>query len=156
VPSGVWRVKMFKVYGANPTPLAYAEVYSALQSGVMDGQENPFVQIYSGRFHEVQKYLSLTGHVYSPAYPVVGERWWQTLPAEVRSALERIAVETQEVAWREGERLDKELISKLSATLKVNEADKAAFIEASRPVYDEYAKEVPGGDALIKQFQTLM
>jgi tripartite ATP-independent transporter DctP family solute receptor len=156
VPSGVWRVKMFKVYGANPTPLAYAEVYSALQSGVMDGQENPFVQIYSGRFHEVQKYLSLTGHVYSPAYPVVGERWWQTLPAEVRSALERIAVETQEVAWREGERLDKELISKLSATLKVNEADKAAFIEASRPVYDEFAKEVPGGDALIKQFQTLM
>src|SRR5215475_3073209 len=68
VPSGVWRVRMFKAYGANPTPLAFAEVYSALQSGVMDGQENPFPQIWSGKFQEVQKYLSLSGHVYSPVY----------------------------------------------------------------------------------------
>ncbi len=156
VPSGVWRVKMFKLYGANPTPLAYAEVYSALQSGVMDGQENPFVQIWSGRFHEVQKYLSLTGHVYSPAYPVVAEKWWQSLPADVRAALERAAVETQEVAWREGERLDKELLGKLAATLKVNEADKAAFIHASKPVYEEFAREVPGGGELIRLFQSLM
>jgi TRAP-type transport system periplasmic protein len=156
VPSGVWRVKMFKLYGANPTPLAYAEVYSALQAGVMDGQENPFAQIWSGRFHEVQKYLSLTGHVYSPAFPAVGEKWWQSLPADVRAALERVAVETQEVAWREGERLDKELIGKLSATLKVNEADKQAFIQASRPIYDEFSKEVPGGSDLIKLFQSLM
>ncbi len=156
VPSGVWRVRMFKVYGANPTPLAYAEVYSALQSGVMDGQENPFVQIWSGRFHEVQKYLSLTGHVYSPAYPVVAEKWWQTLPADIRATLERIAVETQEVAWREGERLDNELIGKLRAALKVNEVDKQAFIQASKSVYEDFAKEVPGGGELIKLFQSLM
>jgi len=156
VPSGVWRVKMFKAYGANPTPLAYAEVYSALQSGVMDGQENPFPQIWSARFHEVQKYLSLTGHVYSPAYPVVGEKWWQSLSADVRATLERLAVETQEVAWREGERLDKELIGKLSATVKVNEADKNAFIQASKQIYEEFGKEVPGGAELVKLFQSLM
>lgn len=156
VPSGIWRVKMFKLYGANPTPLAYAEVYSALQSGVMDGQENPFPQIWSGRFHEVQKYLSLTGHVYSPAYPVVGEKWWQSLPADIRATLERIAVETEEVAWREGQRLDKELIAKLGATLKVNEADKSAFTQASRPIYEEFGKEVPGGTELVKLFQSLM
>lgn len=71
MPSGIWRVKMFKAYGANPSPMAYAEVYSALQSGVMDGQENPLAQIWSGEFHEVQKYVSLTGHVYSPSYIVV-------------------------------------------------------------------------------------
>lgn len=156
VPSGIWRVKMFKAYGANPTPLAFAEVYSALQSGVMDGQENPFAQIWSARFHEVQKYLSLTGHVYSPAYPVVGEKWWQSIPADVRATLERVAVETQEVAWREGERLDKELIGKLSATLKVNEVDKNAFVQASKAVYDEFNKEVPGAGELIKLFQSLM
>ena len=156
VPSGIWRVKMFKLYGANPTPLAYAEVYSALQSGVMDGQENPFPQIWSGRFHEVQKYLSLTGHVYSPAYPMVGEKWWQSIPADIRATLERVAVETQEVAWREGERLDKELLAKLGATLKVNEADKKAFLQASKPVYEEFAHEVPGGGELIKLFQSLM
>ena len=156
VPSGIWRVKMFKLYGANPTPLAYAEVYSALQSGVMDGQENPFPQIWSGRFHEVQKYLSLTGHVYSPAYPMVGEKWWQSIPADIRATLERVALETQEVAWREGERLDKELLAKLGATLKVNEADKKAFLQASKPVYEEFAHEVPGGGELIKLFQSLM
>jgi len=156
VPSGIWRVKMFKLYGANPTPLAYAEVYSALQSGVMDGQENPFPQIWSGRFHEVQKYLSLTGHVYSPAYPMVGEKWWQSIPADVRATLERVALETQEVAWREGERLDKELLAKLGAALKVNEADKKAFLQASKPVYEEFAHEVPGGGELIKLFQSLM
>ncbi|HLE45076.1 MAG TPA: TRAP transporter substrate-binding protein [Methylomirabilota bacterium] len=156
VPSGIWRVKMFKLYGANPTPLAYAEVYSALQSGVMDGQENPFPQIWSGRFHEVQKYLSLTGHVYSPAYPMVGEKWWQSIPADIRATLERVALETQEVAWREGERLDKELLAKLGATLKVNEADKKAFLQASKPVYEEFAHEIPGGGELVKLFQSLM
>src|SRR6185437_13979085 len=65
VPGGTWRVKMFKAYGANPTPLAFSEVFVALQTGAMDGQENPLAQIYPARFHEVQKYLSLTDHVYT-------------------------------------------------------------------------------------------
>jgi tripartite ATP-independent transporter DctP family solute receptor len=73
VPGGVWRVKMFKTYGANPSPMPLAEVYSALQSAVMDGQENPFPQIWSAKFHEVQKFLSLSGHVYTPAYQVESE-----------------------------------------------------------------------------------
>src|SRR5689334_2349719 len=77
VPGGVWRVKMFKAYGANPSPMPFSEVYSALQSGVMDGQENPFSQIYSAKFQEVQKYLSLTGHVYTPAFLIVSETFWR-------------------------------------------------------------------------------
>ena len=68
VPEGKWRVKMFQAYGANPSPMKFSEVFTALQTGVMDGQENPFAQIASAKFYEVQKYLSLTGHVYSPAY----------------------------------------------------------------------------------------
>ena len=63
VPGGKWRVKMFQAYGANPSPMKFSEVFTALQTGVMDGQENPFAQIYSAKFYEVQKYLSLTGHV---------------------------------------------------------------------------------------------
>ena len=72
-PKGSWRVKMFKSYGANPTPMSFSEVFTALQTGVIDGQENPFAQIYSAKFQEVQKYLSLTGHVYTPAYVAVGK-----------------------------------------------------------------------------------
>src|SRR6185312_7776119 len=66
VPQGGWRVKMFQAYGANPSPLALSEVFVALQTGVMDAEENPLAQIYPSRFYEVQKYLSLTGHVYTP------------------------------------------------------------------------------------------
>src|SRR5581483_9402908 len=58
VPQGGWRVKMFQAYGANPSPLALSEVFVALQTGVMDAQENPLAQIYPSRFYEVQKYLS--------------------------------------------------------------------------------------------------
>jgi tripartite ATP-independent transporter DctP family solute receptor len=62
-PEGKWRVKMFQAYGANPSPMKFSELFTALQTGVMDGQENPFTQIYSAKFQEVQKFLSLTGHV---------------------------------------------------------------------------------------------
>ncbi len=157
VPGGVWRVKMFKAYGANPSPMAFAEVYSALQSGVFDAQENPFPQIWSAKFHEVQKYLSLTGHVYTPAYLVVSESFWQKLAPDVRVPLERIAREMGDFALSTGERLDKELQEKMLASgkIKVNEVDKDAFIKASAAIYEEFGKQVAGGEALIKQIQSL-
>lgn len=157
VPSGIWRVKMFKAYGANPSPMAFAEVYSALQSGVMDGQENPFAQIWSGKFHEVQKYVSLSGHVYSPSYVVVSESFWQKLPADQRQVIERIAVEVGDFCRAAGDRLDKELLEKMVAggTSKVNEVDKEAFIRASAAIYQEFGKEVPGGAELVKLIQSL-
>jgi tripartite ATP-independent transporter DctP family solute receptor len=157
VPSGIWRVKMFKAYGANPSPMAFAEVYSALQSGVMDGQENPFAQIWSGKFHEVQKYISLSGHVYSPSYVVVSESFWQKFPADQRQVIERIAAEVGDFCRATGERLDKELLEKMVAggTSKVNEVDKEAFIRASAAIYQEFGKEVPGGAELVKLIQSL-
>src|SRR5918999_772285 len=145
VPGGVWRVKMFKDYGANPSPMPLAEVYSALQSGVMDGQENPFPQIASARFHEVQKFLSLSGHVYTPAYLVIGEDSWKKLPGDVQTTLSKIAAEMGDFARSEGERLDKELMNKVAPPMKANEVDKDAFIKASREIYDDFGKEVPGG-----------
>ncbi len=70
-PRGVWRVKLFQTLGANPTPMALSEVFVGLQTGVIDGQENPLAQIWGSKLYEVQKYLSLTSHVYTPAYVVV-------------------------------------------------------------------------------------
>ncbi len=155
VPGGVWRVKMFKTYGANPSPMPFAEVYSALQSGVMDGQENPFSQIYSAKFQEVQKYLSLTGHVYTPAFLLVSEDFWKKQPKDVQDTLTKIALATGDFARSEGERLDKELLSKLAPPMQVNEPNKEAFIKASGEVYDEFGKQVPGGAQLIKTIQSL-
>jgi tripartite ATP-independent transporter DctP family solute receptor len=155
VPGGVWRVKMFKDYGANPSPMPLAEVYSALQSGVMDGQENPFPQIASAKFQEVQKFLSLSGHVYTPAYLVIGEDSWKRLSSDVQTTLSKIASELGDFARSEGERLDKELMNKIAPPMKSNEVDKDAFIKASKAVYDEFGKEVAGGLDLIKLVQSL-
>ncbi|BAU46704.1 C4-dicarboxylate ABC transporter [Sulfurifustis variabilis] len=150
VPEGKWRVKMFQTYGANPSPMKLSEVFVALQTGVMDGQENPFTQIFSSKFQEVQKYLSLTGHVYTPAYITTGKKRWEKLPADVRKVLEETAKETQAYVYETAARLDGELLDKMKAAgMQVNEADKDAFVKASKPVYDEFGKEVKGAKELI-------
>jgi tripartite ATP-independent transporter DctP family solute receptor len=151
VPAGEWRVKMFQAYGANPSPLALSEVFVALQTGVMDGQENPFAQIYPSRFQEVQKYLSLTGHVYTPAYVTAG-RSWSRLDPEVQKTVADTAKEMQAEALRIAAQLDDELLGKLKAAgMEVNEADKDAFIKASDAIYKEFSTQVPEGKALIEK-----
>jgi tripartite ATP-independent transporter DctP family solute receptor len=150
VPEGKWRVKMFQAYGANPSPMKFSEVFTALQTGVMDGQENPFTQIFSAKFQEVQKFLTLTGHVYTPAYATAGAKKWASLPADVRDALEAIARETQAFVYEKAAKDDDELLGKLKAAgMQVNTPNKDAFIAASKPVYDEYAKEVKGAKEVI-------
>jgi tripartite ATP-independent transporter DctP family solute receptor len=149
VPGGVWRVKMFKAYGASPSPMELKEVFVALQTGVMDGQENPLTQIYSQKFQEVQKYLSLTGHVYTPAYLTAGASW-SRLPADVQKILTDTAVAVEPDILKLAAKLDGELIGKMKTSgIKVNEADKPAFVAASKGIYDEFAKEVPMGKQLI-------
>ncbi|MCB1996690.1 MAG: TRAP transporter substrate-binding protein, partial [Rhodoferax sp.] len=145
-PKGVWRVKMFQAYGANPSPMALSEVFVALQTGVMDGQENPLTQIYSSKFQEVQKYLSMTGHVYTPAYLATGARKFASLPPDVQAALSAAARETQAYVYEQAAKLEGELLDKIKAAgVKVNDADKDAFIAASKSVYEEFGKEVPDG-----------
>ncbi len=149
VPGGVWRVKMFQAYGASPSPMEFKEVFVALQTGVMDAQENPLAQIFSARFHEVQKYLSLTGHVYTPAYVTAGASW-QRLPADVRKIVEDELKASEPVILDLAEKVDNELAQKMkSAGIAINEADKQAFINASRAIYQEFSKEVKGGQELI-------
>jgi len=152
VPQGKWRVKMFQAYGANPSPMALSEVFVALQTGVMDGQENPLTQIYSSKFQEVQKYLSMTGHVYTPAFLATGKSKFAALPADVQAILTQAARDTQAYVYEQAAKLDRELQDKIAAAgVKVNEADKDAFIAASKGVYEEFAKEVPQGGKLVEQ-----
>lgn len=152
VPQGKWRVKMFQIYGANPSPMSLSEVFVALQTGVMDGQENPLTQIYSSKFQEVQKYLSMTGHVYTPAYIVSGARKWNSLPADVREILQQAARDTQAYVYEQAEKLENDLLEKIKAAgVQVNEADKDAFIAASKSVYEEFGQEVPDGGKLVEK-----
>ena len=156
VPEGKWRVKMFEAYGANPSPMKFSELFTALQTGVMDGEENPFTQIYSAKLQEVQKYLSLSGHVYTPAYLTVGAKRWESLPADVRKTLEDTAKETQAFVYQTAVHDDEELLGKLKqAGMQVNDVDKDAFVAASKPIYDEFGKEVGGAKALIERATAL-
>ncbi|RMD91449.1 MAG: TRAP transporter substrate-binding protein [Alphaproteobacteria bacterium] len=149
-PNGAWRVKMFKLYGANPTPMAFSDVFTALQTGVIDGQENPYAQIASAKFQEVQKYLSITGHVYTPAYILTSKKRWESFSPEVKAVLSDCAEDTQNFAYEKAAQLETELLEVIKqAGVQVNEADKEAFIAASKPIYEEFAKEVEGGQEMI-------
>jgi TRAP-type transport system periplasmic protein len=154
-PKGEWRVKMFKAYGANPTPMAFSDVFTALKTGVIDGQENPYAQIASAKFQEVQDYLSITGHVYTPGYILVGKSKFESLPEDVQAALQEAALETQEYVYETAARLETELLTEIEKQVEVNEADKQAFIDASKPIYDEFASTVDGGDKLVERVMSL-
>ena len=151
-PRGRWRLRLFQSYGASPTPMSLSEVFVALQTGVIDGQENPLSQIHSSQFHEVQKYLSMTNHVYSPAFLAVGLKRWMSLPEDVRAPIVEAALETQEWVLASAEQIDNDLLAELRAEgMIVNEADREAFVEASKAIYREFGAEVEGGEAWIER-----
>ncbi|WP_353110339.1 TRAP transporter substrate-binding protein [Salinisphaera dokdonensis] len=154
-PNGQWRVRMFKSYGANPTPMPYSETFVALQTGAVDGQENPLAQIYPARFYEVQDYLSLSRHVYTPAYVLAGASW-QRMAEDVRKVLKETAQEMQPVALEMGAQLDEDLLTKLKDEgMKVNDIDRQSFVDASTPIYDQFESDVDDGEAMIKEVRSL-
>jgi len=151
-PSGVWRLKLFQALGANPTPMALSEVFVALQTGVIDGQENPLAQIWGSKLYEVQEYLSLTGHVYTPAFVVVSPERWDGLPPEIRSILEEEARASQSFVHETAARLDRELLEQIRAAgVSVNAPARDAFLEASSSMYEEYASVVVGGAERVER-----
>ena len=156
VPGNKWRAVMFSEWGANPTKMSFGEVFTALETGVIDGQENPLANIDAAKLNEVQKYLSMSYHVYSPAYLVTSTETWGDLSPEVRKVIEETAREMELWARAEGKRKDNSLRDKMAAAgMQVNDADKDAFIKASAPVYKKFAEEVPTGRTLIDAVQKL-
>jgi tripartite ATP-independent transporter DctP family solute receptor len=151
-PSGVWRLKLFQALGANPTPMALSEVFIGLQTGVIDGQENPLAQIWGSKLYEVQEYLSLTGHVYTPAFVVVSPARWDGLPEDVRAILEEEARAAQAFVHETAARLDEELLERIRTEgVQVNAPEREAFLRASRSMYEEYATAVEGGASLLER-----
>ena len=149
-PNGVWRLKMFQEYGANPTPMAFSDVFTALQTGVIDGQENPYAQIASAKFQEVQKYLSVTGHVYTPAYILMSKKKFDGMDADMQTGLTDCANNTQDFTYVKAAELESSLLKVIEdAGVAINTADKDAFIEASKPIYSQFAAEVDGGQEMI-------
>lgn len=125
--------------GMDAVSMSFSELFTALQTGAVDGQENPLFTIYNSRFYEVQKYLSLTEHFYPVCPLMMSEITWNKLSPEqqdiVADAMKKSLDYERELA---GEELDKMLEGCKEKGMEVNEVDKAPFIEAVQPVYEKY------------------
>ena len=140
VPPSDVRVKMFKLWGANPGPLDFSEVFSALQTGVFDGQENPYAQITSAKFYEVQKYLSVTNHVYTPTYLVASPKWFNSLDDATKKLLLDTAKEVGDDSRARGAKMDEDgqkLVE--SKGMQVNtDVDTKAFADMAAPLLTDF------------------
>lgn len=141
--SKVW-LEFMKALGAIPTPIPFGELYSALQQGVVDGQENPIVTIVSMKFYEVQKQVGLTGHVYTSLPVMASKRWWDGLKPEQRKVIadslkESQALQRKAVAAQENEGID----FLKTQGVNITTPDKARFVELTKDVPKAVADQVP-------------
>jgi C4-dicarboxylate-binding protein DctP len=142
----------FKAVGGNPLVMPFSEVYSALEQGVIDGQENTWSNMYSKKFYEVQKYITGTDHGYLGYMVVTNAQFWNHLPKDVRTELEAILKEV--TAWIRVNALKINMAQKAkivaAGTTKVTELsedEKDAFRKAFKPVHKEF-RNVIGGDLI--------
>ena len=137
-------VAMMKSLGASPTPMALAELYSAMQVGVVDGQENPSAHIFTKRFFEVQKYASLTGHAYAAEPVLISMATWKKLTPAQQTIVQESANEA--IAWQRkmSETEDSEFWDKIKKTgkMEVITVDRKPFMEATDTIYKDLAKTV--------------
>ena len=129
--------------GASPTPVDYAELYTALQSGIVDGAENPPASYYSNKFYEVAPYYVLDGHTYSPSVILISEMMWNSLSAEDQAIMREVADMTEVYNRAEIEAADQAAYDSLKANgVQILELeDQAAWVEAMGPVYEKHGKD---------------
>jgi tripartite ATP-independent transporter DctP family solute receptor len=138
-------IEMMKSLGAIGTPIAFTELYSALQQGVVDGQENPIATIRSMNYFEVQKHLSLTYHTYTPGMVMISPKLWNSLTAEQKAILQKsvnAAAQFQRKAVADKEADDLAFL-KSKGMAVVEKPDAEAFRKATQPVYAAMADVVP-------------
>ncbi len=127
--------------GASPVPMNFGEVYTALSQGIIDGQENPISIIWASRLFEVQRYLSLTGHVYSPTTVMISDAFYEKLPDDLKKAVIESFEEVRSIAREMAEKQDMELLSKLREKgMQINEIDRSAFQALMQPLYESFVE----------------
>lgn len=140
------HVATFQALGANPTPMNFGEVYSALQQGVIDGQENPLAIITSQRFYEVQSYLSTTGHVFAVYMPVISQPFFESLSAEhqqlVRDSMAAARLHQAEIVSAEDASQLEEIRAAGVEVLELTAEQRQAFADATESVRLQYRDEV--------------
>ena len=142
----------FKAVGANPQKLSFAEVYQALQTGVVDGAENPWSNIYSKKFHEVQSYIMESNHGVLDYMVITNTKWWDGLPADVRTGLNEAMKESIAFGNKVANEEDAEFRKKVMADNKakvvpLNAEQQKAWRTAMQPVWKQFEGEI-GADLI--------
>jgi tripartite ATP-independent transporter DctP family solute receptor len=147
------HMQAFRTIGVLPTPMAFPELFTALQQGTVDGQENPIGVILSAKFPQVQKHLSLTQHVYSPALILMSPSVWNKLDAKEKEAFQQAAkvgaAAMRKKAFDDAQNGVEEL--RKQGMEVVTDLDRKAFEEALKPAFAEYAKRF--GQAKIDEIR---
>ncbi|WP_372395723.1 TRAP transporter substrate-binding protein [Azospirillum sp. HJ39] len=146
-------IDIFKSLGANPVPMAFPELYGALETGTVDGQENPAKTIELTKFNEVQKYMTITRHIYNPQSLIVSKKFWDTLNADEKSLFQSAAAEATVFQRKLSREQEADALASLKAkgmTIDELPADELAKIrDKVKPVVDKYKAEI--GEALVAQ-----
>jgi tripartite ATP-independent transporter DctP family solute receptor len=144
-------IDTFKALGSNAVPMAYSEVYSALETKTVDGQENPFANIENSKFYEVQKYLTLTKHAYSPLVVLLSKKTWDTMSAPEQAALKDCAALGRDEERRVNREQAVSSVTNLKAKgMVINEispAEMQRIRERTKPVYEQHGKAI-GDEAM--------
>lgn len=140
-------INIINALGGSGVPMSYSELYTALSQKVVDGQENPFMNIYASKFYEVQKFLSVTRHQYSTLPVIMSEKTWNKLDSNQRQAIQKAALEAAVfMRKRVGANEDSQRKAMEAAGMVINDvADLTAFRKTQEPVY-EWAKKKWGAD----------
>lgn len=136
----------WKAAGLNPTPMAWGEVFTALQQRVIDGQENPVAVIHSTKLWEAgQKYFSFTAHVYSPALLLMNKRLFESMPKEDQDLFLKTAVEVGKFQRKINREAEEQKLKDMEAkgVLVVRDVDRDSFKKAMSPVYEEFSSQFP-------------
>jgi tripartite ATP-independent transporter DctP family solute receptor len=144
IPNPVF-LETFKAFKANPVPLSFSELYGALESKAVDGQENPFAVILSNKFYEVQKHVSATNHVYAANIVLVSKKFWDSLTPQEQKWMQEAADETRgyqrEVSRAAAQKALGELQAKGMQYNTLTPAEQMRMREIAQPVIDKFAAQ---------------
>jgi tripartite ATP-independent transporter DctP family solute receptor len=153
-PPDAVTVDIMKSVGADPQQIAFSELYVALQQGVVDGQENPLMNIHASKLYEVNKFISLTGHKYEMTPLLISKRTWDKLGAADRKILQDAAKEATALQRKLSAEADSKLVAQLKAAgVKVDTVNQAPFAKATESVVSKWYSS-PIGDYVKKVVST--
>ena len=150
-------LQTMQAFGANATAIAYNELYMALKTGVVDGQENPYVNIVSEKFYEVQKYCTEVNYIYMPGPFCFGLDWWDSLSPEdqeiIGEAAEVATMYTNYITESSNEAYKQECIAQGMEIYEPTEEERQAFVDMVQPVYDFFIEDGASTQMLIELIQ---